>query len=356
MPASRTGPSPDTRRLQNRCVAQSVRQSARHRRPPAPRASDPALFFGCRPGSRGSAGFRPGRSSSVREWSLIHGKTGNRQQRRPHMVPCHPLPRCPARRIPRTHAHAGGGPACWRGGREAGRRARRHPCSRGLRLLAVAGLVGAFARNARTERFRRGRSNAHAAPGLSPGRLPAGERTLGLTACLCPGHHGRQSRLLRSPLPDDLPTAAARPARLLNRPLLPLFPSCIPRSSSSFPRWWLDRPTAAGLAEGRLHSKSERAWPVAGLRGEAGEGARAHAPAVARHAVTRKCLRPTLQEAAGLSAPVPAVEPTVATTFKLPVSTVRAIRAYARRSGLSLGQVVTQAVTALLDTIRQRRG
>ena len=78
--------------------------------------------------------------------------------------------------------------------------------------------------------------------------------------------------------------------------------------------------------------------------------------AVARHAVTRKCLRPTLQEAAGLSAPVPAVETTVATTFKLPVSTVRAIRAYARRSGLSLGQVVTQAVTALLDTIRQRRG
>ncbi len=60
--------------------------------------------------------------------------------------------------------------------------------------------------------------------------------------------------------------------------------------------------------------------------------------------------------AAGLSDPVPAVEPTVAITFKLPVSTVRAIRAYARRSGLSLGQVVTQAVTALLDSIRQRRG
>ena len=97
--------------------------------------------------------------------------------------------------------------------------------------------------NARTERFRRGRSNAHAAPGLSPGRLPAGERTLGLTACLRPGHHGRQSRLLRSPLPDDLPTAAARPARLLNRPLLPLFPSCIPRSSRhSLVGGWTGRP------------------------------------------------------------------------------------------------------------------
>ena len=63
-----------------------------------------------------------------------------------------------------------------------------------------------------------------------------------------------------------------------------------------------------------------------------------------------------LQEAARLSAPVPAVEPTVTVTFKLPVSTVRAIRASARHSGLSLGQVVTQAVTAFLDSFRQRRG
>ena len=35
-----------------------------------------------------------------------------------------------------------------------------------------------------------------------------------------------------------------------------------------------------------------------------------------------------LQEAAGLSAPVPSVEQTVAMTFKLPISTVRAIRAH----------------------------
>ena len=73
-------------------------------------------------------------------------------------------------------------------------------------------------------------------------------------------------------------------------------------------------------------------------------------------AVSRRQAYRYLQEAAGLSAPVPAVEPTVAITFKLPVSTVRAIRAYARRSGLSLGQVVTQAVTGFLDNFRQRRG
>ena len=73
-------------------------------------------------------------------------------------------------------------------------------------------------------------------------------------------------------------------------------------------------------------------------------------------ALSRRQAYRYLQEAAGLSEPVPAVEPTVAVTFKLPVSTVRAIRAYARRSGLSLGQVVTRAVTALLDTVHQRRG
>ncbi len=71
---------------------------------------------------------------------------------------------------------------------------------------------------------------------------------------------------------------------------------------------------------------------------------------------SRSCRTSNVQEAGDLSDPVPAVEPTVAVTFKLPVSTVRAIRAYARRSGLSLGQVVTRAVTALLNTVHQRRG
>ena len=73
-------------------------------------------------------------------------------------------------------------------------------------------------------------------------------------------------------------------------------------------------------------------------------------------ALSRRQAYRYLQEAAGLSAPLPAVEPTVAVTFKLPASTVRAIRAYARHSGLSLGQVVAQAVTAFLDSFRQRRG
>ena len=63
-----------------------------------------------------------------------------------------------------------------------------------------------------------------------------------------------------------------------------------------------------------------------------------------------------LEHAAALNAPVAAVEPTVAITFKLPVSLVRALRAYARRSGLTLGQIVTQALAAFLGAFHRRRG
>jgi hypothetical protein len=63
-----------------------------------------------------------------------------------------------------------------------------------------------------------------------------------------------------------------------------------------------------------------------------------------------------LEQAAALNAPVPVVEPTVVITFKLPVSIARALRAYARRSGLTLGQVVTQALAAFLGAFHRRRG
>jgi len=73
-------------------------------------------------------------------------------------------------------------------------------------------------------------------------------------------------------------------------------------------------------------------------------------------ALSRRQAYRYLEQAAALSAPVPAVEPTVAITFKLPVSLVRALRAYARRSGLTLGQIVTQALTAVLGAFHRRRG
>lgn len=73
-------------------------------------------------------------------------------------------------------------------------------------------------------------------------------------------------------------------------------------------------------------------------------------------ALSRRQAYRYLEQAAALSAPVPAVEPTVAITFKLPVSLVRALRAYARRSGLTLGQIVTQALAAFLGAFHRRRG
>jgi hypothetical protein len=71
-------------------------------------------------------------------------------------------------------------------------------------------------------------------------------------------------------------------------------------------------------------------------------------------ALSRRQAYRYLEQAATLSDPLPAVEPTVAVTFKLPVSTVRALRAYGRRRGLTLGHIVTQALTAFLGAFRRR--
>ncbi len=73
-------------------------------------------------------------------------------------------------------------------------------------------------------------------------------------------------------------------------------------------------------------------------------------------ALSRRQAYRYLEHAATLSDPVAAVEPTVAVTFKLPVNTVRALRAFARRRGLTLGQIVTQALAAFLGAFGRRRG
>ena len=73
-------------------------------------------------------------------------------------------------------------------------------------------------------------------------------------------------------------------------------------------------------------------------------------------ALSRRQAYRYLQEAATLRAPVAAVAPTVAITLKLPVHTVRALRVQARRRGLTIGQIVTEALAALLGSVRGRRG
>ena len=95
------------------------------------------------------------------------------------------------------------------------------------------------------------------------------------------------------------------------------------------------------------------AYRLFGRRIETADAARQLAD---EFALSRRQAYRYLEQAAALSAPVPVVEPTVAITFKLPASIVRALRAYARRSGLTLGQVVTQALAAFLGALHRRRG
>jgi len=73
-------------------------------------------------------------------------------------------------------------------------------------------------------------------------------------------------------------------------------------------------------------------------------------------ALSRRQAYRYLQQAAALRAPVPAVAPMVAITLKLPVHTVRALRQHARRRGLTIGHIVTEALAALLGSVRRRRG
>jgi len=59
-----------------------------------------------------------------------------------------------------------------------------------------------------------------------------------------------------------------------------------------------------------------------------------------------------LEEAAALERPVPVAEASVPVTLKIPVSTLRALRAYARQSGLTLGEIITRALSAFLGALR----
>jgi hypothetical protein len=60
-----------------------------------------------------------------------------------------------------------------------------------------------------------------------------------------------------------------------------------------------------------------------------------------------------LEEAAELATPVEVVEATVPVTLKLPPTTVRALRAYARSSGQTIGVIVTRALEAFLSALRR---
>jgi len=60
-----------------------------------------------------------------------------------------------------------------------------------------------------------------------------------------------------------------------------------------------------------------------------------------------------LEHAADLGQPVPVVEASIPITLKLPPDAVRLLRAYAARSGLTLGEIMARALRAFLSTIRR---
>jgi predicted DNA-binding transcriptional regulator YafY len=60
-----------------------------------------------------------------------------------------------------------------------------------------------------------------------------------------------------------------------------------------------------------------------------------------------------LDQAGALSQPVPVEEASIPLTLKLPPSAVRLLRSYASQSGLTLGEIVTRALTAFLSGLRR---
>ena len=60
-----------------------------------------------------------------------------------------------------------------------------------------------------------------------------------------------------------------------------------------------------------------------------------------------------LEEAAQLPHPVEVAEAAVPITLKLPPRRVRQLRSYARRSGLTMGEIVSRALQAFLGTLRR---
>ena len=60
-----------------------------------------------------------------------------------------------------------------------------------------------------------------------------------------------------------------------------------------------------------------------------------------------------LQQAQGIKRPVPVCEPSIPITIKVPGDVVMKLRAYARASGLTIGQTVARAVLRFLAKARR---
>ncbi len=72
-----------------------------------------------------------------------------------------------------------------------------------------------------------------------------------------------------------------------------------------------------------------------------------------KYGMSRRQAYRYLEEAAQLRHPVEVVEAAVPVTLKLPPRIVRRLRSYARRSGLTMGEIVNRALQAFLGTLRR---
>jgi hypothetical protein len=72
-----------------------------------------------------------------------------------------------------------------------------------------------------------------------------------------------------------------------------------------------------------------------------------------RFALSRRQAYRYLLEAKHLKAPAAPVEATIPITIKVPAQTVRLLRAYAHSNGMTMGEIVARAVSALVARTRR---
>ncbi len=72
-----------------------------------------------------------------------------------------------------------------------------------------------------------------------------------------------------------------------------------------------------------------------------------------RFGLSRRQAYRYLEEAARLERPVEVTEATVPITLKLPPTTIRRLRAYARSSDLTISVIVTRALDAFWDALKR---
>jgi hypothetical protein len=59
------------------------------------------------------------------------------------------------------------------------------------------------------------------------------------------------------------------------------------------------------------------------------------------------------QEAQEIDAPILAASPSIPITIKIPADVVKRLRSYAKTSGMTIGEIVAQAIVSFLDKLHR---